>query len=222
MRDRHYRMSSSRHRDGLSKLIYAPHVKELNAYVDTLQARKPVEFVPYVSPEFGGSAARMLLLTLSPGEQTRPESPGGSGFLYLENTDPAASRIAEALDLTGVKPTDCIGWNVYPWYMSRLGNMPLSEQDPFLRQGVDVLIQVIARLPELRAVFVFGRGPERAWWNHFGKEYPRTRRSVGYFYHRSTGPQGYQGTRAQQEEWRRELIEEMANAKQVIGGPSRI
>lgn len=221
MRDRHYLMRSSRHRAGLRELIYAPHIKELNVYVDFLRASRPGEFVPYVSPEFGGSAARMLLLTLSPGEQTRPDSPGGSGFLSLENTDPAASRIAEALDRSGIEPSDCIGWNVYPWYVRGLGSMSLSEQDPLLRDGVDVLIQVISRLPELRAVFVFGRGPERAW-DHFGKQYPRTRRSVGYFYHRSTGPQGYQGTRAQQEEWRGDLVAEMMCARDAIGGPPRM
>ncbi|MEV2224645.1 hypothetical protein AB0E01_32900 [Nocardia vinacea] len=215
MGDRHYRMDRPEYRNEARENIYDSRVRDLNEFVDGLRARKPDQFIPYISPEFGGSSARLLLLTLSPGEKTRLDSSGGSGFLSTENTDPAAFRIAEAMDSAGIARTDCVGWNAYPWYVHGLGGMRAERQDPFLREGIDLLIQVIARLPELRAVFVFGRAPERAW-GYFGKEYPRTRRSLAFFYHRSTGPKGYQGTKLEQIEWRRELFESMTAAKRAI------
>ncbi|WP_156511198.1 hypothetical protein [Nocardia nova] len=212
------RMKTGGFRDDHRSRIYDPHIRELNEYVDELRARKPDRFVPHISPEFG-SAARLLLLTLSPGEQTRLDVPGGSGMLSVENGDPAAERIAAALDHAEIARTDCFGWNMYPWYEKGLGESNASVRDPLLREGVDLLIQVIARLPYLRAVFVFGHGPERGW-NFFRQSYPKTARSLKHFWHRSTGPRGYVGTADQQEVWRRELFDEMGRAATAITSAS--
>ncbi|NEW29399.1 hypothetical protein [Nocardia cyriacigeorgica] len=209
-------MSVSTYRDDVRAAIYAPHVRELNEYVDTLRAKKPKEFVPHISPEFGGSQARLLLLTLSPGEKTRLEASGGSGLLSVENSDPAAARIAEALDHAGIDRMDCVGWNFYPWYVKGFGELKAQARDPYLHEGVDLPIQVIARLPRLRAVFIFGKVPERGW-GLFQQSYPMTARSLKLFHHRSTGPSGYRGTVEQQMRWRRELFEEMNRAAAAIG-----
>ncbi|WP_280439561.1 hypothetical protein [Nocardia cyriacigeorgica] len=208
-------MSVSAYRDDVRAGIYAPHVRELNEYVDTLRAKKPKEFVPHISPEFGGSQARLLLLTLSPGEKTRLEASGGSGLLSVENSDPAAARIAEALDHAGIDRMDCVGWNFYPWYVKGFGELEAQDRDPYLYEGVDLLIQVIARLPRLRAVFIFGKAPDLGW-RLFRQSYPKTARSLKVFRHRSTGPVGYLGSVEQRMEWRRELFEEMNKAAAVI------
>lgn len=209
-------MRISGYRDDYQARIYDPHIRELNEYVDRLRARKPDMFVPHISPEFGGSAARLLLLPLSPGEQTRLDVPGGSGMLSVENGDPAAERIAEALDHAAIARADCVGWNMYPWYKRGLGELNASVRDPYLREGADLLIQVIARLPHLRAVFVFGHGPERGW-DFFRQSYPKTARSLKHFWHRSTGPRGYAGTTEQQKVWRRQLFDEMLRVGKSIG-----
>ncbi|MFF0501307.1 hypothetical protein ACFYU5_33270 [Nocardia aobensis] len=208
-------MKTHGYRDGYRARIYDPHIRELNEYVDQLQARKPDQFIPHISPEFGGSEARLLLLTLSPGEQTRLDMPGGSGMLSVENGDPAAERIADALDRAAIARTDCIGWNMYPWYKPGLGELTPKVRDPYLLEGAELLIHVIARLPRLRAVFVFGHGPERGW-DFFRRSYPKTARSLKHFWHRSTGPRGYAGRIEQQNAWRRELFDEMARAGQAI------
>ena len=218
MKNRFYRMGQRRHRDAAQALAFASHVNSLNTYVDELRARKPGQFVPYVDPAFGGVDARLLLLNLSPGEQTKTSAHGGSGFLSVENSDPAAARINEALDHARISLDDCVPWNAHPWFVEGLGTqMPASLQDKYLQAGVDPLIQVIARLPKLRAVFVFGRATERAWTEFFGRAYPRTRRSLGqYFYHRSTGPTGYIGTVDDHRRWQGELFQEMEKAAQRL------
>lgn len=183
----------------------------------TKRSHKPCQYVPHISPEFGGAAARLLLLTLSPGEKTRFEASGGSGLLSAENTDLAARRIAEALDHAGLGLPDCVGWNAYPWYVHGLGGMKSQQQDPYLREGADLLIQVIAQLPRLRAVFVFGKATERAW-GLFTRSYPKVSRSLRCFRHRSTGPMGYAGSKEQQAIWQRESFESMDAAKRFLDG----
>ncbi len=208
-------MATCGYRDEYQSRIYAPHIREFNEYVDELQARQPDKFIPHISAEFGGAAARLLLLTLSPGEQTRLDVPGGSGMLSVENGDPAAERIAEALDHAEIARTDCIGWNMYPWYIKGFGELNSSVRDPYLTEGADLLIQMIARLPRLRAVLVFGQGPERGWV-FFRRSYPKTARSLKYFRHRSTEPLGYAGTKEQQNIWRSELFAEMVRVREAI------
>ncbi|WP_063000551.1 hypothetical protein [Nocardia jinanensis] len=215
MAQMYHRMKSRGYSDDLRARIYDPHVRELNEYVDELTARKPGKFVPHISPEFGGSAARLLLLTLSPGEKTRLDLPGGSGLLSVENCDPAASRIAEALDHARIDRAACVSWNIYPWYEKGLGELKPSLREPYLLEGVDLVIQVIARLPQLQAVFVFGDVPNRGW-DLFRQSYPRTARSLKHFSHRSTGPSGYRGSVEQQKVWRQQLFVEMVRAERVI------
>lgn len=197
------------------------HVADLNDFVDELSQRKG-NFVPHVSPEFGGKAARVLFLLLSPGIKTYDDNGAvGSGFLSIENTDDAAYRIAEAMDEAKLDVKDCVGWNVYPWYVKNMSGLTTEERRPYLQEGSDVLIHLIAKLPELRSVLVFGVVPDVAW-SMFGEKYPRTRRSLNYFTHRSTGPYGYLGTSAQQREWRSELVDTMVRVKEASEGPLRL
>lgn len=116
--------------------------------------------------------------------------------------------------------SDCVGWNVYPRFAHGLGGMKSQQQDPYLREGADLLIQVIARLPQLRVVFVFGKATERAW-DLFTRSYPKVSRSLRCFRHRSTGPMGYTGSKEQQVIWQRELFESMVEAKRFLDGGKR-
>lgn len=212
------RMGDPGHRDVVRALVHEPHVADLNSYVDILRARRPEHCVPYVSPEFGGVRARLLLLTLSPGVQTREDGARGSGMLSADNADVAAERIAAALEFAGIDRRECVPWNVYPWDVGSFAGRPAVEREVMLREGADLLIQVIARLPRLRSVFIFGGLPRTAW-TYFARDYPKTDRMLRKFHHRSTGPRGYIGSREQQTEWTRQLFEEMTAAVDSLTCP---
>jgi hypothetical protein len=53
-------------------------------------------WAPYVAPIYGGVNARLLSVLRDPGPMTDPTA-RGSGFLCLENDDPAAERFATLL-----------------------------------------------------------------------------------------------------------------------------
>ncbi|MGW6698251.1 hypothetical protein [Nocardia sp. NPDC055049] len=208
-------MRHPEHRAATKALAREPHITELNSYVGELRNRYPERFVPLVSPEFGGVQARLMLLTLSPGRQTRDDVAQGSGFLSADNTDVAAERISAALEFSGIDRRDCVPWNIYPWYVGNFRSHSGTEQARMLREGADLLIQVIARLPRLRSIFIFGDLPRQAW-GHFAQQYPRTNRMLHRTHHRSTGPAGYIGSREQQAVWQQQLLDKMVRAKKSL------
>src|ERR1700751_2936908 len=82
--------------------IWSPHVAPINALVDQLRAEGR-GWVPYVAPIYGGIEARMLSILRDPGPMTNAAD-GGSGFLCLENDDPAAELFATLLAAAGITP----------------------------------------------------------------------------------------------------------------------
>ncbi|WP_052762081.1 uracil-DNA glycosylase family protein [Jiangella alkaliphila] len=67
---------------------YAPHVRPINEFVDTLRDQDGRGWMPHVAPLHGGVEARLLSLLRDPGPKTRDGV--GSGFLCIENDDPTA------------------------------------------------------------------------------------------------------------------------------------
>ena len=120
------------------------------------------------------------------------------------------------MDAAGIATSECVAWNACPWFVHGLGGMKPAAQDRYLIEGTLPLLNVITRLPRLRAVFVFGGATDRAWKTIFGGEYPRIRRSLDYFYHRSTGPVGYRGSRTEQAAWRIDLSTKMDRARTAL------
>lgn len=201
--------------------IRDPHIEDLNDLVDDIRDTYG-EFVPYVSPEFGGRRARVLFLLASPGIMTNDEDDNaGSGFLSVENMDVAARRLAEAMEEAGLGADDCVGWNVCPWYVKGLSTMKVAERRPYLLRGSQFLTALIVRLPELRVVFTFGEDASEAW-DLFAATFKGTAASLEKFHHRSTGPSGYRGSIEQHEVWSRELAEKMREVKAAAAGPDRI
>lgn len=72
-----------------------PRIAPITDLVDTLSRQPPCE-VPYVAPMYGGVEAWLLTVLASPGRQTRA-APDGTGFLCIENPDPAAAAAAQDL-----------------------------------------------------------------------------------------------------------------------------
>jgi hypothetical protein len=131
------------------------HIAPLNALVDDLRTEGR-GWVPYLAPMYGGVEAEMLAILRDPGPMT-DSSERGSGFLCLENDDPAAELYASLLDEAGIAPSRMVAWNAYPWYINR---KPTSAE---LAIGVGPLKRLLDRLPRLRVVLLHG-GDAQAMW----------------------------------------------------------
>lgn len=138
----------------------APHVKQINEFVDLLrQANRGT--VPYVAPMHGGSAAGILALMYRP---DGPHGGTGSGFLSLENADDAARQTLADVRAAGIDPFDITPWNVWPW-----------DSDPGVADieiGVSALAKIVQMMPALRVVVLQG-GKAQEWWEELYGLFPR-------------------------------------------------
>lgn len=89
-------MRDPRFREAQTGGIRLPHVAPINDLVDDLRTEGR-GWVPYVAPMYGGVDAEMLSVFRDPGPMTNDLSGRGSGFLCLENDDPAAEWFATLL-----------------------------------------------------------------------------------------------------------------------------
>jgi len=81
------RMADDDFRRGQKAGMFSAHIRPVNDLVEDLRAQGR-GFVPYVAPLHGGVESRMLSILRDPGPATRDGV--GSGFLCIENDDPAA------------------------------------------------------------------------------------------------------------------------------------
>jgi uracil-DNA glycosylase len=105
---------------------------------------------------YGGIQARLLTVLTSPGTATRA-APRGTGFLCIEDPDPAAANIKNLLEHAGVRPVDMVPWNACPWFT--------REQKPTtaeLEAGVDPWLRLMALVPALRVIMLLGGAAEKA------------------------------------------------------------
>lgn len=105
--------------------------------------------MPYIAPLYGGVEAEMLSILRDPGPMTNAAL-DGSGFLCLEDDDPAAELFATLLAEAGIAPSRMTPWNAYPWYINRKPNT--AE----LTAGHDPLRRLLGLLPRLRVVMLNG------------------------------------------------------------------
>ncbi|MFW6187859.1 MAG: uracil-DNA glycosylase [Actinomycetota bacterium] len=129
-----------------------PHVAPLNALVRSW--REGGRFVPWMDPDGGGTAARVLVLMEAPGPAT--VAAGDLGFSSEDNPDPTARVFRRLREESGLARADYLRWNVVPWALRdeagrhrppRVGD--LAEAEPALRE-------LIGALPRLRVVVAFG------------------------------------------------------------------
>ena len=179
MRDPVFRRSQE---DGLR----LPHVAPINLLVDELR-EEGRGWVPYVAPIYGGIEAEMLSILRDPGPMT-DAARKGSGFLCLENDDPAAELFATLLAEAGIPAARMTPWNAYPWYINRKPNA--AE----LAAGLDPLRRLLGLLPHLRVVMLNG-GDAQSLWRKLASAHP----SLAATYHvlptYHTARQAFIGTR---------------------------
>jgi mannose-6-phosphate isomerase-like protein (cupin superfamily) len=133
----------------------APHMAPIDAFVAEIADRDGRGWLPRIAPHHGGTDARVLSVLRDPGPATQVGV--GSGFLSVENDDPTAERQAALFAEHGIRDRDVLPWNAYPWYINRA---PDAQQG---RAGAQVLVELVALLPDLEVVLLQGRDAERIW-----------------------------------------------------------
>jgi Uracil DNA glycosylase superfamily len=184
------------------------HIAPLNALVDDLRTEGR-GWVPYLAPMYGGVEAEMLAILRDPGPMT-DSSERGSGFLCLENDDPAAELYASLLDEAGIAPSRMVAWNAYPWYINR---KPTSAE---LAIGVGPLKRLLDRLPRLRVVMLHG-GDAQAMWLKFAASYPHMADAHAVLRTYHTSRQAFIGTKDVRDARMADLRETFAKAARILG-----
>jgi hypothetical protein len=110
-------------------MLHEPHVRDLTEFVEDLRRRRLGAEIPYFDPADGGIAARVLLLLQAPGAKAT-----GSGFVSRDNPDETAANIWAMSREVGLNRTDCVIWNVCPWYVG-VGGGNLDQIPPALEVG---------------------------------------------------------------------------------------
>jgi hypothetical protein len=114
---------------------------------------------------YGGVEARLVTVLASPGRQTRA-APGGTGFLCIENPDPAAATVKRLMREAGINPREMTPWNACPWFTD--GSRPSPAE---LEAGVEPWAQLIRLMPDLRVLMLMG-GDAQDGWRRVRRRYP--------------------------------------------------
>jgi sugar phosphate isomerase/epimerase len=132
---------------------------------------------------YGGVDARLLTVLTSPGSAAR-RAPGGTGFLCIENPDPAAAAVKRLLHDAGITPGQMVPWNACPWFTER---ERVSAAD--LEAGMEPWMQLMALLPVLRVIMLLG-GAAQDGWKRLTARHPEmaSRPGISLIYTYSPGP----------------------------------
>jgi uracil-DNA glycosylase len=139
------------------KLLHAPHVAPLTAFVGELrQEIGSVGQVPDFDPWDGGVRAECLFLLEAPGAKAV-----SSGFVSRNNPDQTAKTFFELNQEAGIPRSRTVTWNIVPWYISsetRIRAAKLAD----IGQALPSFERLLGLLSELRIVVLIGRKAERA------------------------------------------------------------
>ena len=187
---------------------YEDHVKPINELVDQINSSEPSRWMPYVSPDFGGVRAQLLLLLKvpSPATDNRDGQPG-SGLLSVNNSDGAAARTHQLLEETGLRLDQVLTWNAYPWIPPAEG---LNNDD--LHRGAKALRRLVDLLPRLRVAILSGADAKTVW----GHLAPPPR-GVRVIQARPTGNRAFTGAETDKTKGMREQDDIFRRAGKIIG-----
>lgn len=203
----HRRMRDPEFKRSQEEGIQLPHVAPINSFVDELRDQGR-GWVPYVAPIYGGIEAKMLSVLRDPGPMTNAAQ-NGSGFLCLENDDPAAELFATLLADAGLAPTDMTPWNAYPWYINRKPNA--AE----LRAGLNPLLRLLELLPRVRVVMLNG-GDAQYLWRKLAATHPGVTAQYVDLRTYHTARQAFIGTREVREARMADLRAKFAMARERL------
>lgn len=108
--------------------------------------------MPQFDPVDGGVDARLLLLLDTPGSAAY-----NSSFTSLDNPSGTSKNLSDLLFEAGISRKRVLMWNLVPWDISgnRSAGQLTSAQHWW--RGLPHLLRLLARLPRLRAVVLFGK-----------------------------------------------------------------
>lgn len=136
-----------------------PHIAPLSRYAATLRGQGRGSVLEF-DPMDGGIDARALFLFEKPGPMTDESRSGGrtgSGFISRDNDDRTAEATFRFMEEAAIPRRLTITWNIVPWWN---GTRMISRVE--LQNGVRALEDLIALLPDLRAIILVGRKAARA------------------------------------------------------------
>jgi hypothetical protein len=167
----------------MAMLETEPRVQPLRDDAEDLSRRRGA-VVPYFDPAEAGVEARVLFVFEAPGPMTNAERADnrrpGSGFISIDNDDPSAAKCWTARDKAGLPNgpdvSGVLHWNIVPWYLGPARVHPTADE---VRQGAGEMLRLLALLPELRAVVLFGGHAQRGWLQHVAAHTSRDYAAVG-------------------------------------------
>jgi uracil-DNA glycosylase len=140
-------------------MLGAPGISPLQEWATELhlQRRQPV---PHFDPAGGGTSARVLIVTESPGPAAPSGDRSGSGFASIDNDDPAAAQLWQLHSEVGPNQSDCVHWNIVPWYLPAGAAKPDAAD---LRDGSTAMLQLLPLLRQVEVVILSGLLAQKGW-----------------------------------------------------------
>ncbi|WP_218719344.1 hypothetical protein [Nocardia sp. MH4] len=139
---------------------YNGPIGALNRWVDGVRAATG-ESIPYFDPRAASDGAKVLLLLQDPSGA----ADGESGFISRHNNDQTAHNVYRLGLETSLRYSDCIGWNVIPWWVANPAKEPRTLAAE-ARRARPYLEEIIELLPgDLAAVIVMGKSQTWPAWN---------------------------------------------------------
>lgn len=134
-------------------------------WVTDLQERRST-LVPLPDPAGGGLAARVLFVLEAPGPMTNGgNARPGSGFISVDNDDQTAKNMWLAMREAGLSQTECLHWNIVPWYLGAASRKPSAAERA---EGAIELRRLIAAMPNLREIVLAGQHAQDGWRRNLG------------------------------------------------------
>lgn len=138
------------------RMLQAPHIAPLTAFIQNLRANRPTWEFPDFDPLDGGVDADMLFLLEKPGPMTSSGGQG-SGFISRNNDDPSAEATFAFMYEAGLLRKRTVLWNIIPGWN---GTRKVTNAE--LRLGVEDLNDLLPLLPKLRTIVLVGKKAQRA------------------------------------------------------------
>lgn len=130
--------------------LWEPHIAPINGLTQRIVESGKGD-VPYVDPDSGGIAARVLFLLEAPARAAAH----GSGMLSADNDDTTAAHVWEAYQHSGLRRDFGVHWNAVPWYVGKREKIR-AVTPAEVEEGRRWLIELLELLPELRVLLTMG------------------------------------------------------------------
>lgn len=124
--------------------------KPLDDLVDRMRNETGYKKIPRFSPHDGGTDARCLFLFQTPNEVAAE-----GGYADMDNPDPSARNVKDAIYDANLCRTLTISWNIVPWPHP---NPPAAT----VQKALPWLGELLKLLPKLRVVVLCGGTAQKA------------------------------------------------------------